>query len=185
VSRFKLRLWLLATWALAVSLPLPLSGAETPPAPSPLAPEKQGEMQEILLTEIQEGDKKWVLKAARADYVRDKDRIVLTRVWVEIYGLEGGTMTITGDTGFIGMKSRDLTLSGNVQAKGPNYTFVSDEVHYNPQTRILSAPGPVRLESPRVSVEGSNMTVDLKTHKLDLAQHSKTKLRLSGGLWNF
>ena len=185
MSRFNLRLWLLAIWGLTVFLVLPLPATDTPPPPPPLAPEKQGEMQEILLTEIQEGDKKWVLKAANADYVRDKDRIVLSRVWVEIYGLEGGTLIITGDTGFIGIKTRDLTLTGNVQAKGPNYTFTSDEVHYNPQTRILSAPGPVRLESPRVVVEGRNMTVDLKTHKLDLAQHSKTRLRLSGGLWNF
>ncbi len=185
MSRLNLRLWLLALWCMGLFFPVPLHSTDGPPTPPPLAPEKQGEMKEVRLTEIQDGDKKWVLKADNADYVRDKDRIVLSRVWVEIYGLEGGTLLITGDTGFIGIKSRDLTLTGNVQAKGPNYTFSSDEVHYNPQTRILTAPGPVRLESPRVFVEGKNMTVDLKTQKLDLAQHCKTKLRLSGGLWNF
>ncbi|MGQ9920702.1 MAG: LPS export ABC transporter periplasmic protein LptC [Desulfobacca sp.] len=185
MSLGNLRLWLLATWCLAGSLVLPLAAADQPPAPPPLAPEKQGEMQEILLTEIQEGDKKWVLRAANADFVREKDRIVLSRVWVEIFGLEGGSLIITGDTGSIGIKSRDLTLTGNVQATGPDYTFASAEVHYHPQTRILSAPGPITLESPHLSVEGRNLTVDLKTHKLELAQHDKTQLRLRGRLWNF
>lgn len=177
--------WLWATVWVLIPLPLPLPAGEVSPAPPPLAPEKHGEMKEVRLIEIQDGDKKWVLKADNADYVREKDRIHLTRVWVEIYGLAAGTVIITGDAGFIGIKSRELTLQGNVRAKSATYEFTSSEVRYNPQTRILSAPGPVKLEGPRISVEGKDMTVDLKNNKLDLAQHQKTRLRLSGGLWNF
>ena len=165
--------------------PLSLAAAEPPPSPPPLAPDKQGEMKEIRLTEIQDGEKKWVLKADNADYVRDKDRILLTQVWVEIYGVDGNTILITGDNGFIGIKTRDLTLQGNVKAKSAEYEFSSEEVHYNPQTRILSVPGPVRLEGPRLAVEGKDLTVDLKNHTLVLAHHSQTKLRLRGGLWQF
>lgn len=174
--------WLPVLCWVILLLPVSLAGQEAPP---PLAPEKQGQMQEIRLTEIQDGDKKWVLKADNADYLRDKDRIHLSAVWVEIYGLQGGTLIITGDAGFIGVKTRDLTLVGNVQAKSADYTFNSTEVHYNPQTRLLFAPGPVRLAGPRIVVEGKDMTVDLKTNKLNLAQHLKTRLRPSGGLWNF
>jgi len=176
-----------AVWWVVLGLCLllpPAVGAQerTPP---PLAPDKQGEMREIRLTEVQAGEKKWVLKADNADYIKDKERIHLSRVWVEIYGQDGSSITITGDTGLIGIKTRDLTLQGNVQAKSADYTFTGEEVHYDPQTRTLTAPGPVKLEGSRIVVEGRDLQVDLKQNKLNLAQHTKTRMRPGGGLWNF
>jgi LPS export ABC transporter protein LptC len=172
---------------LVLCLHLPLRAADPPPIT--IAPEKQGEMQEIRLTEIQGGEKKWVLTAANADYLKDKDRIYLKNVWVEIFGKELDKATddiiITGDSGFIGVKSRDLTLEGNVHAKTADYEFTSDYVHYEPGTRVLSAPGPVKVQGPRLYMEGKGMTVDLRKNKLDVAQHTVTKLQISGKLWNF
>jgi LPS export ABC transporter protein LptC len=166
----------------------PLRGAEQPVAPATIAPEKQGEMEKVRLTEIQDGVKKWVLTADNADYLKDKDRIYIKQVWVEVFGPNQDVATddiiITGDSGFINVKSRDLILEGNVHAKSAEYEFTSDLVHYNPQTRVLSAPGPVKVQGSRLYVEGKGMTVDLKNHKLDLAQHTVTKLHVPGKLWN-
>lgn len=167
----------------------PLRGADQPAAPATIAPEKQGEMEKVRLTEIQDGVKKWVLTADKADYLKDKDRIYIKQVRVEVFGsnqdLATDDIIITGDSGFISVKSRDLTLEGNVHAKSAEYEFTSDLVHYNPQTRVLSAPGPVKVQGSRLSVEGKGMTVDLKNHTLNLAQHTVTKLHVPGKLWNF
>ncbi len=178
-------LLMLACCCLAVSLANVWGSEGGPPAAPPLAPEKQAEMKEIRLMETQDGEKKWLLKADHADYVRDRDRIVLTRVWVEIYGPAGDTMVISSDAGSIGVKTRDLQLAGNVRARTADYEFTGPEVHYDPQSRILTAPGPVKLEGPRILVEGQDLTVDLKNHKLALARHQQTRMRLAGGLWNF
>jgi LPS export ABC transporter protein LptC len=164
---------------------MPLRGEEQPAPPPTIAPEKQGEMQEIRLTEIQDGVKKWILTANNADYLKDKDRIYINKVWVEIFGQDNDNIIITGDSGFIGVKSRDLTLEGDVHAKKADYEFTSDFVHYDPTTRILSAPGPVKVQGPRLYVEGTGMTIDLRQNKLDLAQHKVTKLRISSTLWNY
>ena len=180
------KILLLAFLGLVLCLPLPLRAVE-PPAPPPItiAPEKQGEMQEIRLTEIQGGEKQWVLTAANADYLKDKDKIFINQVWVEVFGKDHENVIITGDAGFIGIKSRDLTLEGNVHAKSAGYEFTSDLVHYTPQTRVLSAPGPVKVQGPRLSVEGKGLTVDLRHNKLDLAQHTVTKMQISGKLWSY
>ena len=65
-------------------------------------------MEKIKLTEIQDGVKKWILTADNADYLSDKDKIIINNVWVEIYGKELEKETddiiITGDKGFIGVK---------------------------------------------------------------------------------
>ena len=183
----KLSVWVIVSWfaALACLGPRPL-GSEPPPAPPPtIAPDKQGEMQEIRLTEIQDGEKKWVLTADNADYLKAKDKIYINNVWVEIYGKDSDNIIITGEAGYIGMKSRDLTLEGNVRAKSAQYEFSGDLVHYDPQTRIVSAPGPVKVEGPRLLVEGQGLTIDLKNNKLAIARHKGTKLHVSGKLWNF
>jgi LPS export ABC transporter protein LptC len=173
---------------LGVGLNLPLRGEEPPvvnPSPPTIAPEKQGEMQEIRLTEIQEGEKKWVLTATDADYLKDKDRIYLKKVWVEVFGKNNDNVTITGDSGFINIKSRDLTLEGNVQAHTTDYEFSSDWVHYDPKTHLLVAPGPIKVQGARLYLEGKGLTVDLRQKKLDVAEHKVTKLRVPGKLWNF
>jgi LPS export ABC transporter protein LptC len=175
-------------WEMVSLWPQPLGSEEptvTPPAT--IAPDKQGEMEKIKLTEIQDGVKKWVLTADNADYLKDKDKIFLTHVWVEVFGKDNDKtaddVIITGDSGFIGVQARDLTLEGNVRAKTAEYEFTSDLVHYDPKTRIITAPGPIKVQGPRLYTEGNNMTVDLKKNKLDLARHTVTKLQVPGKLW--
>jgi LPS export ABC transporter protein LptC len=189
IPRVLLALCFLGT---VIGLNLPLLGEEHPTvntSPPTIAPEKQGEMQEVRLTEIQDGIKKWVLTADNADYLKDKDKIYINNVWVTVFGKELDKETddiiITGDKGFIGVKNRDLTLEGNVHAKTAEYEFISDLVHYDPKTRILTAPGPVKVQGPRLYMEGKKMTVDLRNNKLDVDQHTVTKLQISGNLWKF
>lgn len=187
MPKLSLRVFFLVVWlaGLGLSVPRPL-GSEPPPAPPALiTPEKQGEMKEIRLTEIQDGEKKWVLTADNADYLKAKDKIYLKNIWVEIFGQASDTIIITGEAGYIGMKSRDLTLEGNVRARSAQYEFSGDLVHYDPQTRTISAPGPVTVAGPRLLVEGQGLTIDLKKNTLAIARHKGTKLHVSGKLWNF
>jgi LPS export ABC transporter protein LptC len=174
---------------LLIYLEQPLHCQENPTTPPPIAQEKQGEMEKVKLTEIQDGVKKWILTADNADYLQDKDKIIVNNVWVDIFGKEQDKETddiiITGDKGFIGVKTRDLTLEGNVHAKTADYEFTSDWVHYDPKTRILTAPGPVKIQGPRLYMEGKQMTINLRQNKLEVAQHSVTKLPISGKLWKF
>jgi lipopolysaccharide assembly outer membrane protein LptD (OstA) len=72
---------------------------------------------------------------------------------------------------------------GNARAQTAQYEFTSDLVHYDPKNRILTAPGPIKVQGPRLYTEGTNMTVDLKINKLDLARHTVTKLQVPGKLW--
>jgi LPS export ABC transporter protein LptC len=187
----KIYLLLLAASLLGLILLLehPLHAQEKPAAPPPIAQGKQGEMEKVKLTEIQDGVKKWILTADNADYLQDKDKIIVNNVWVEIYGKELDKETddiiITGDKGYIGVKSRDLTLEGNVHAKTSDYEFTSDWVHYDPKARILTAPGTVKIQGPRLYMEGKQMIVDLRQNKLEVAQHTVTKLPISGKVWKF
>ncbi len=140
-------------------------------------------MDEIRFTEIQDGEKKWVLVAARADYLKERDVIQLSRVQVEIFTKDGKAIKLQGDLADIYIKSRQLTVTGNVKAAAEQYSLETSRVDYLPKERQLVAPEEVRLEGPQLAVEGRRLTVDLEKKRLTLQEHTKTRWQLAGRPW--
>jgi|GEM_PF-444728 len=169
---------------LIVCLCLGGTAARPQPAPvTPITPDKQAQMDEIRFTEIQEGEKKWELVAQRADYLKDQDIIQLTRVQVEILSRDGQTIKLQGDLADIHIKSRQLTVTGNVRAQADNYVVVTPQVIYLPKERQLVAPGAVTLEGPQLAISGRHLTLDLVRKKMLLQDHTQTQWQLAGKLW--
>jgi len=154
--------------------------APKPPTPPPAAPNEQSaQMKEIRLTEIEEGAKKWVLVAKRADYLKDQNVIRLTDVEVEVFWKEGRNVKLSGDTGYINTKTRQLTLEGEVQAQLADYHFTGTHVTYIPKERALLAKGMVEIKGPQVVVKGCNLKVELDKKSLVLQEHLLTQCLLS------
>lgn len=156
---------------------------EEAPAPPLIAPEKQAEMQEIRLIEVQDGDKRWELVASGADYSKATGQIRIFNPRVELYDPKGGTLTLTASEGAIEYTTRRLTLSGAVRVQARNYEFTAATVAYDPQQRVLTATGPVEIAGERLRIAGRNLTVDLKQQRLVLARHERTEFRLRSSLW--
>lgn len=155
-----------------------------PPPPTPLiAPDKQAAMQEIRLTEVEEGEKRWFLIAKGADYTQEQNLVQLHDLQVEVYGRGDHNLTITAATGAVDHKSRQLTLAGKVKIQDRNYEITADRITYDPRLRQLSAPGPVQISGPRLAVQGRGLTLDLTSKKLTLAEHEATKIMLSSKIW--
>ncbi|MDD3581257.1 MAG: LPS export ABC transporter periplasmic protein LptC [Desulfobacca sp.] len=141
------------------------------------------QMNEIRLTEIEEGVKKWVLVAKRADYLKDQNVIRLSDVEVEVFWKEGGNVKLSGDNGYINTKTRQLTLEGEVQAQVADYHFTAAHVTYIPKERALLAQGQVEIKSPQALVQGNNLRVELDHKSLVLEEHLLTRCRFSEKLW--
>lgn len=160
------------------------AAAPAPPAPvTPIPPGSQAQMDEIRFTEIQEGEKKWELVAQRADYLKDQEIIRLTRVQVDILARDGQNIKLQGDQADIHIKSRQLTVTGNVRAQVDDYVAVTSQVIYHPKERQLVAPEDVTLEGPRLAITGRHLTVDLLNKKMLLQKHTQTRWQLAGKPW--
>ncbi|MFP3868336.1 MAG: LPS export ABC transporter periplasmic protein LptC [Desulfobacteraceae bacterium] len=156
----------------------PQSSRKAVPPPT-AAPEEPAQMKEIRLTEIEEGDRKWILVAKEADYLKDENLIRLTGVEVEVFWEEEGNIILTGNSGYINTKTRQLTLEGEVQARLEDYRFNAPRVSYIPKERALVATGAVEIEGPQIEVEGRNLRIALDKKKLVLKEHLSTRWRLS------
>lgn len=155
---------------------------QTHPSPT-AAPQQQAKMEEIRLTEIQDGVKKWILVAKRADYLQDQHLIQLTGVQVEVFWKGGDNIKLTGDIGYINTKTRELTLKGQIRAEVGEYRFEASQVSYIPKQRALKATGEVKIQGPQVIIRGRNLQVELDKKRLSLAEHKLTRCRLPEKIW--
>jgi LPS export ABC transporter protein LptC len=176
-------------WLLGLLLALGLGAwgiwggrAPAPPRPAPPpAAEAPSRMEGLALTEIQDGDKRWVLEAQKANFLKERDEIGISGVKVEFFGRPGQRILVKGEEGRLNTKTRILTLEGNVEMESGDLRLKTSIIYYHPADRVLLAPEEVTLEGPTIRVQGKGLRVELAQKKLALAQHRLTQIKTSGG----
>ena len=167
----------LGAWGLSeVNRPAP-----PPPPPPPAA--APSHMEALSLTEIQEGDKRWVLEGQKADFLKERDEVSITQVKVEFFG-PGEHVKVRADEGLFQTKTRFLTLKGNVEMDRGDLHIKTTLATYDPASRILEAPEEVLLSDPTLRVQGKDLRVWLGEKRLVLAQHRLTEVKVKAGIWN-
>lgn len=170
----------LGSWGLW-GLNRPAPPPPPPPKPTP-APEAPARMEGLSLTEIQDGDRRWVLEAQKADFQKDRLTVVISGVRVEFFGPDEH-LYVKAEEGLLQTKTRVLTLRGQVEMEFKDLTVKTSVATYLPAERELLAPEDLILETPRLKVQGKGLRVDLAGRKLFLAQHRLTEMKsLAWGL---
>jgi LPS export ABC transporter protein LptC len=134
-------------------------------------------MEGLSLTEIQDGDKRWVLSAKKADFQPGESTVKISDVGVEFYGPEED-IRVKADTGVFNTKTRVLTLQGHVKMQRQDLTIETSEATYLPQDRVLVAPEHVVIVEPNLRIEGKGVRVELAAKKLIMAQHQFTEVKI-------
>lgn len=156
------------------------------PAPPPPRPEvssgEKAKMESLSLTEIEEGGQRWKLKAAKAEYLTNRDEIRIRDVYLEFYGSDQQTVYLWAKEGLVNTKSRDLVVKGDVKLKKGDVTIYTPEIQYFHKDRTLVAPDEVLLVGPQAEVSGKDLQIDLTRKHLVLKQHRLTKMKVEKGL---
>ncbi len=168
-----LGLVVLVVWAARRRPPLPL------PQPSHSA-ESQATMESLALTEIQAGERRWILAAEKAEFLKERNEIRISGVEVDFMEPKEDRIRVKCQEGLINTKTRVLTLKGQVELGYRDLQIRTSQVTYKPAERLLLAPEEVTLEGPRLRVQGKGLRVELADKKLVLAQHHLTEVKLGG-----
>jgi len=168
-------------WALGVTLILGVGAwglwGQRPPPPKPAPVVEHPRMEGLSLTEIQEGDKRWVLEARKADFHPEHLTISISGVRVEFFG-PNEEVRVKADEGLFHTKTRVLTLKGQVEMQRGDLLIQTPEATYLPAERVLLAPEQVVISEPRLKVEGKGLRVELAAKKLIMAQHHLTEVKV-------
>lgn len=179
------RWWLLGLLLLLVFVSWGIWGrrASPPPPPKPApAAEAPAHMETLSLTEIQDGDKRWVLEAQKADFQKERLEVIISGVRIEFFGPDKH-LFVKADEGLLQTKTRILTLRGQVEMEFGDLTVKTNIAIYQPAERVLLAPEDLILETPTLKVQGKGLRVELAEKKLALAQHRLTEVK--GQKWGF
>ena len=152
-----------------------------PPPPKPPPTAAPARMEVLSLTEIQEGDKRWVLEAQHADFNKDQLQVRLSGVKVEFFG-PGEHVKVKADEGLFHTKTRVLTLKGQVEMERGDLQVKTSLATYEPGSRVLLAPEDVVMSEPTLRIQGKGLRVELADKKLVLAQHRLTEVKVQEGL---
>ncbi|MBW1991342.1 MAG: LPS export ABC transporter periplasmic protein LptC [Deltaproteobacteria bacterium] len=140
-------------------------------------------METLALTEVEDGNKRWILEAKDAEYLKEQKTIRITGIKVEFFGEGGRVLKVSCQEGLINTKSRALTLRGRVRLEEGDLIIKTETVHYQPKERLLVAPEEVVLESPRLTIRGQGLRVELRSRRLALIRHQSTEVKLTGKGW--
>ncbi len=151
-----------------------------PPPPKPPPAETQSRMETLSLTEIQDGDKRWVLVGKKADISKDQGEVNLTEVRVEFFG-PGEHLKVKADEGLFHTKTRILTLTGNVEMDQGDLLVKTSVATYDPNARVLVCPEKVILSNPTLRIQGKGLRVWLAEKRLVLSQHQLTEVKVQEG----
>lgn len=120
-------------------------------------------LKSLHFTESSADRTKWELYAASGEYSKSADLSLLKDLRFILFraGNEG-RVTVTAKQGEYAHATKNVTLAGNVQAKGTDgVSFETPRISYDSARRIFRTDERVKMTSDRMSVEGVGMEFKL------------------------
>jgi LPS export ABC transporter protein LptC len=108
-------------------------------------------MEDIRVVNKGTGRDNWTLDAQKVEIPPDGKASRLSLVTIT---LPEHQMDVKSEAGIYDLESRDLTLTGNIEAKTDNYVLMTDSIHLKSKTGELTSPDRVVLEGSSFRIEG-------------------------------
>jgi LPS export ABC transporter protein LptC len=122
------------------------------------------------LLETNESGKEWELWADEALSFRTLDQWALKTVKAIFFGKNGVYFTVTGKSGRVETKTKNMRVEGNVITRSSNgYVFRSESMDYDSEARQLKSTTPVTMNGPKdnqgsgLFLKGLRMNMNLTT----------------------
>ena len=125
-------------------------------------------------THVENGVRKWSLKADKARYEENTGMVYLDRVAVEFYQDKGGTVYLSGDQGVYNQKTNSITLEGNVDGHtADGNRLLTSVITYREKDKTAETDAEVTIQGKQYKVIGQGMLVLVEQNKMIL----KNKVR--------
>lgn len=163
-------------------------------APNPITGAGAGDgaidqsMKGMHMIETHEGAKEWELWAEKARSLKAKDLLELEKVKAIFFTDNGVTFTVTGETGKVQVKSKNLRIEGAVVTRSSNgYVFSTERMEYDSGARRLLASDEVEMLGPKdgegfsIRLTGRGMRALLDQSTMEVLRDVKAEKNLQKG----
>lgn len=119
------------------------------------------------ISEEKDGRKIWDLTAEVIEVDPDTKNMTLKKIDGVFYQEDGKTVSLKAPTAFYDTKSRDLAISGGVQAKtNDGATFAAEQVFWQGEQEIFYGEGNVQAEKDDTVLSGDRIETDAGMKKI-------------------
>ena len=133
-------------------------------------------------TATRNGKKEWSLEAASAQYMEDKQQVILNELSVTFYLDDGDEVYLTAERGILNTGSNDIEVSGNVIVKKDTYRLSAQKLNYENKQRVIFTRGPVLLTGNDARVSANSASLDLNTKTVTLEGNVESTLSENSSL---
>jgi len=127
------------------------------------------EIDRVNYTETKNGKTVWRLEAESAKYLRKEKLAIFNDVMVTFYAADGGLYTLKGREGRFWEDIGDIEIRGNVEAiTEDGYKLNTDSLRYIASTEVIMTDDAVRLDGPKVSIDGVGLFIYVKKDTLSV-----------------
>jgi LPS export ABC transporter protein LptC len=145
-----------------------------------MLPEAVQWIQNFHRIEIREGKKAWELIADEAQYLQERDQVVVRNPRTTLYMKDGEKVTVSGNRGTVefanGKDLRKAVLHDSVEVHLRDFVIRADEAVYERSTEKIVANGPVTIVGTELKVAGNDMTVYVKDSRFELGKSVRVTL---------
>ncbi len=127
-------------------------------------------MESVKIMQNQNGKKTAMIRAKSARTGDDTDILILETVDADIFDKDGNVTHIVSKTGKYNIKTKALTLSGDVvvnKIRDKQFLY-TDLLHYNSEKRTVNCPGKTKLIGENVSIDGGSFDYDINSSRYDI-----------------
>lgn len=160
--------------------------------PAPPVLEKDSDVDQSMngmhMIETHEGQKEWELWSDKAVSFKAKEVLELETVKAIFFSDSGTTFTVTGETGRVETKSKNLRVEGDVVTRSSNgYVFRTQTMDYDSGERRIHATQAVQMLGPQdeagqsLNLTGVGMESSLVDGTMDVLRDVRAQKTLDGG----
>lgn len=150
--------------------------------------EAEQHMEGVHLVESRQGQRDWELFAEAAEGYQDKGLWELRKVKIHFYNGDKIDYTVTGKSGSIDNKTKDMKIMGDVVTQSVNgYRFQSPSAFYFAGRRLIQSDGHVKMTGPAdaqgqgLILDGDQMETFVAENRMLIKQNVKASKMLNNG----
>lgn len=149
---------------------------------SALAPsESEMTLSGIEFTEIEEGRKRWNLRASEAIYFQDEQRSELKDVHLVFFLENGEEIQLQSHEGTLYAGTKDIELIGNVEAQVPRgYRLTTQRAFYRHSEKRIYSETALKVEGPNLQLTGNHWEYQIASQTAEIQGAVNVTLHLKG-----
>lgn len=122
-------------------------------------------------TATQDGRKQWTLEADSAQLHADPSEARLINIHARFFLENGLTLTLTADRGVLQLDTNNMSASGHIVIRTPEYTIESENLHYDHQLHMIQSVSPVNVTGPSFLLKSGQMAYSIQTGEITCTDH--------------